>query len=552
MDVCVAVLLTIIMIVTLYPLIYVISCSISSPAAVLRGEVVLLPVRPTLMSYEKVFQEGTLNRGIWNSVVYTAVGTIINLILTTTGAYALSEKNLFGRSFLSKMIMFTMMFSGGLIPTYMVVKDLGLLNTMWSLVLPNAIGVTNFMIMRNTFENSIPLELKEAAYVEGASQTRIFLVMADGKIYAFPHLKLGDNMLTNKIFVNPDWLEAVGLEMPTNFAEFEAMLYAFRDNDCNGNGDATDEIPYIIRYNDYHFLPSLYTFFGLGNRGTAHRYVDWDEEKNALRFIPTSEQFKDLLTVAQKWYADGLIDPETFQNTSSKQIVAKAGAGLVGVHSDFVTNTGSVYQDIFRCIPVMENYYGEKLYTRRSQTIASLGAFVVSAECPYVDELVKWADYFYGEEGMLMYNMGVEGVTFEFDENGKPQWKDEMIHDPNGLTLTQKRVQYMGFQSGCGAWTDDTYQGAETYWTSTELMDDYRKYLPTEIWEAFSPTPEEAEEIDYLWTDIQSYLNESIAGFITGSISLDTWDQYVATIEGMGLARYMEIYDAMYQRYVAN
>lgn len=378
------------------------------------------------------------------------------------------------------------------------------------------------------------------------------LVMADGKIYGFPHLKLGDNMLTNKIFVNPDWLKVVGLEMPTNFAEFEAMLYAFRDNDCNGNGDPTDEIPYIIRYKEDHFLPSLYTFFGLGNRGTAHRYVDWDEEKNALRFIPTSERFKDLLTVAHKWYADGLIDPETFQNTSSKQIVAKAGSGLVGVHSDFVTNTGSVYQDIFRCIPVMENYYGEKLYTRRSNTIASLGAFVVSAECPYVDELVKWADFFYGEEGMLMYNMGVEGVTFEFDENGKPQWKDEMIHDPNGLTLTQKRVQYMGFQSGCGAWTDDTYQGAETYWTSTELMDDYRKYLPTEIWEAFSPTPEEAEEMDYLWTDIQSYLNESIAGFITGSISLDTWDQYVATIESMGLARYMEIYDAMYQRYAAN
>lgn len=99
------------------------------------------------------------------------------------------------------------------------------------------------------------------------------LVMADGKIYGMPHLKLGDNMLTNKIFVNPDWLKAVGLEMPTNFAEFEAMLYAFRDNDCNGNGDPSDEIPFIIRYNDFHFLPILYTFFGLGNRGTAHRYL---------------------------------------------------------------------------------------------------------------------------------------------------------------------------------------------------------------------------------------------------------------------------------------
>lgn len=177
-DVCVAVLLTAIMIVTLYPLIYVVSCSISSPAAVLTGEVVLFPVRPTLMSYQKVLQEGTLNLGIWNSLVYTTVGTLVNLILTTTGAYALSEKNLFGRSFFSKMIMFTMMFSGGLIPTYMVVKNMHMLNTMWALVFPNAVGVTNFMIMRNTFENSIPVELKEAAYVEGASQARIFISIA--------------------------------------------------------------------------------------------------------------------------------------------------------------------------------------------------------------------------------------------------------------------------------------------------------------------------------------------------------------------------------------
>ena len=137
-------------------------------------------------------------------------------------------------------------------------------------------------------------------------------------------------------------------------------------------------------------------------------------------------------------------------------------------------------------------------------------------------ELQKYSGS-YSEEGLLMYNMGIEGVTFEFDENGQPQWKDEMIHDPNGLTLTQKRVQSMGFQGGCGAWTDEAYQGAETYWTATELMDDYRQYLP-----------------------------ESIAGFISGSISLDTWDQYVATLEGMGLEEYMNIYNAMYQRYAAN
>lgn len=173
-DTVVGILLFFIVVCTLYPLLYVLSCSISAPSAVLQGEVYLWPVRPTLMSYEKVFQEGTLNRGLINSILYTVVGTGINLILTTTGAYALSEKKLFGRSFFSKLIMFTMMFSGGLVPTYLVVKDFGMLNTMWSLVIPNAIGVTNFMIMKNTFENSIPVELKEAAYVEGASQTRVF------------------------------------------------------------------------------------------------------------------------------------------------------------------------------------------------------------------------------------------------------------------------------------------------------------------------------------------------------------------------------------------
>lgn len=174
-DVCVGVILTLVVLVTLYPLIYVISCSFSAPSAVLTGKVVLLPVRPTLMSYQKVFREGTLNRGFLNSALYTVVGTAINLFCTTTGAYALSEKTLAGRKIFTRLIMFTMMFSGGLIPTYIVVKNLGLLNSMWSITLPNAVGVTNFMIMKNTFENSIPGELKEAAYVEGCSQIRAFL-----------------------------------------------------------------------------------------------------------------------------------------------------------------------------------------------------------------------------------------------------------------------------------------------------------------------------------------------------------------------------------------
>ncbi len=357
-------------------------------------------------------------------------------------------------------------------------------------------------------------------------------------------------MRTNKLFINPQWLEACNLEMPATFEEFEEALYAFREYDANGNGEA-DEIPFLIRYRDDYFWAVMKSFFGLGNRGTAHAWVDWDYENDALRFIPTTEQFKDLLTIAHKWYADGIFDPELFQDTSSKQIVAKAGVGLAGAHADFVTNTGSTYQEIFRSVPVLENYYGEKTWNRYTATINNLSGMVISAKCPYVEELVKWADYFYSDEGLILYNMGIEGLTFEYDENGKPVWLDKMINDPEGRTLTQMRVQYMYIQAALGIYSDETYQGPETYWTSTELMDDYRQYLPEEVWEAFTPTLEEAEEMDYIWTDIDAYLKQNFAAFISSSRSLDKWDDYVATLEGMGLARYMELYTQQYERYAA-
>jgi putative aldouronate transport system permease protein len=175
MDAAVYTVITIVLLATAYPLLYVISCSVSSPAAVLRGQVYLWPVRPTLMSYTKIFTENTLTLGFVNSVKYTLLGTVINLFCTTTGAYALSNKELRGRKVITKLILFTMLFNAGLIPTYLVVKDLDLINTVWAITLPNAIGVTNFIIMKNTFEVSIPGDIKEAAYMEGASHIQTFI-----------------------------------------------------------------------------------------------------------------------------------------------------------------------------------------------------------------------------------------------------------------------------------------------------------------------------------------------------------------------------------------
>ncbi|MCL2832160.1 MAG: carbohydrate ABC transporter permease [Treponema sp.] len=156
-----------------YPLLYVISASFSSPLAVLQGRMVLWPVEPRITAYLDVFKHQDIMMGYKNSLILVVLGTSVNLVLTFFGAYILSRKDFFGRTFLTMAFAFTMFFSGGMIPTYLVVKSVGLLNTRWALILPGAISMYNMIVMRTFFQNSIPDSLIESAEVDGASQIKI-------------------------------------------------------------------------------------------------------------------------------------------------------------------------------------------------------------------------------------------------------------------------------------------------------------------------------------------------------------------------------------------
>ena len=156
-----------------YPLIFVVSASFSDPEALLAGEVVLFPKGFNVNAYKYIFQDKNIMTGYANTIFYSVVGTIYNMILTIFAAYPLSRKDLKGRDLLTVMITFTMFFGGGLIPTYLNLRDLGLLNNRLVMIIPPAISVTNFIIMRNYFTHSVPNELIEAAYMEGASQFQI-------------------------------------------------------------------------------------------------------------------------------------------------------------------------------------------------------------------------------------------------------------------------------------------------------------------------------------------------------------------------------------------
>ncbi|GAA4877446.1 carbohydrate ABC transporter permease [Paenibacillus vulneris] len=161
--------LSLFLITILYPLIYVVSASISSSEAVISGKVWLWPVHPSLEGYSAVFKHKLIWSGFMNSIYYTVAGTLINVVMTILAAYPLSRKDFYGKNVFMFLFVFTMMFSGGLIPTYMLVKDLGLLNTTWSMLLPGALGVWNMIITRTYFQTTIPDELLEASQLDGCT-----------------------------------------------------------------------------------------------------------------------------------------------------------------------------------------------------------------------------------------------------------------------------------------------------------------------------------------------------------------------------------------------
>jgi multiple sugar transport system permease protein/putative aldouronate transport system permease protein len=155
-------------------MIYIVAASFSEAAAVNAGKVWLFPVNGTFYNYYMVLQYSSVYLGYRNTFFYTGCGTLINVVMTLICAYPLSRKGLFGRGFFTFLFTFTMIFSGGMIPNYILMRNLKLINTVWAMVLPGAIGVTNMIVVRTYFQTSVPGELLEAARLDGCSDAQYF------------------------------------------------------------------------------------------------------------------------------------------------------------------------------------------------------------------------------------------------------------------------------------------------------------------------------------------------------------------------------------------
>ena len=167
--------LAIALLIVLYPLIYIVSASISNPHLVNSGEMWLLPKGVTFEGYRTLLGNSSIWRGYLNTIYYTVLGTSINLLVTLPCAYALSRDDFYGRRAFTNFMLVTMFLSGGLIPSYLLIRSLGMLNTVWALVIPGAVSVYNVVVTRTFFQTTIPREMEEAAIVDGCSDFRLFM-----------------------------------------------------------------------------------------------------------------------------------------------------------------------------------------------------------------------------------------------------------------------------------------------------------------------------------------------------------------------------------------
>ena len=380
------------------------------------------------------------------------------------------------------------------------------------------------------------------------------LTFPDGNIYSFPTIfspEFPSLLLYLKPWIRQDWLDALDMDMPETTEELYTYLKAVKEQDPNGNGKA-DEIPY-----GGQAISGLTSWlrgsFGVGNRGVS--FIDMDPETNEMRFYPISDGYKEMLQYVNKLYSEKLIEQNIF-TIDTEQYIANGSQGLYGstAYNTPVELFGGETAKNYTGIPGIEGPNGDSLFTMVSSPVAGMGGFVITSENKNPIATVKWMDYFYSDEGAKLFFMGLEGETYETMDNGELDYLDKIKNSPEGLTLDQELIKYLTWPGGGypGIVKEEFFKGAESSPSEIEATKKLEPNVIDEVWPRFTYTIEENNKLSALGSDIEKYVNEMRDKFITGDLPFSEWDNYVETINQMGLEEYMNIQKEALKRYESN
>lgn len=400
--------------------------------------------------------------------------------------------------------------------------------------------------LNDVFEKYCPnivAYLKENPEIDRAIKTD------EGHYYCFPFIR-GEQGLQRVLglMVRQDWLDEIGMEVPTTIDEWHTVLTAFKEK-----GVAA---PYTTEYTHSQIInadPFAYAFnttrnFYLGSDGKVH-------------FGAAEPGYKEYLATMAQWYAEGLIDPDLatlkLDQVSAKMTNGDSGASVgfggsrMGTWTSAARATNPDYKLVPCPVPTLEKGataemgYIEPAFTGRASV-------AITTSCKDVERAARLLDYGYSEEGHVYYNFGEEGVSFEW-KDGYPTYTDLVMKSPDGLPPAQAMASYMRGNYNGPFVQDIRY--LEQYYTLQEQKDT----VPT--WDKnngdkhalppITPTAEESKEFSTIMNEINTYRDEMTLKFIFGQESIDNFDKYVENIKSMGLERALEIQNAALERYNA-
>ncbi|MEK3722699.1 ABC transporter substrate-binding protein [Paenibacillus sp. FSL H8-0034] len=371
-----------------------------------------------------------------------------------------------------------------------------------------------------------------------------------GKIYSFPEIYVTKEQLTYYgLGIRQDWLEKLGLQTPTTIDEWYTVLKAFKEKDPNGNGKA-DELPINFNLNQLRSGVADDAIVGAWGIG-----FDFYQEDGKVKYGMLDPKFKDFVATLQKWYKEGLLDPE-YATTDSKLFDAKMTGDRIG--SGVFLAGGGIGKFNQLMQPKNPNYKlaGTPYPTVKKGDVPELGqkinAFTglgdaISKTNKNPIETVKWLDYKYGPEGHMLFNFGIEGVSYKL-ENGYPKYTDDIMKNPQGLPVAQTLAKVYGY----GAKLVDIRYNEQYSWI-TPLQKDAVK-----MWSAptnkkkmppVTPSPEESTKYSSVMNDIRTYTDEMLNKFIMGAEPMDNYDNFVKKLKSLNIDEAIKIQQAALDRY---
>lgn len=374
----------------------------------------------------------------------------------------------------------------------------------------------------------------------------------NGAIYSIPAAADSPSTRINrKIFYNQKWLDKLGLKQPTTSEELYQVLKAFKTQDPNGNG-REDEIP--IAQTPENLYQSFMGMFGLMNRGVHNAHYDVDEKSGAVRHIRTAPEYREMLTYMNRLYQEGLIDQEflTYKDQVAAGYVAQDRLGVY-ISTNLAVLPKEAEQMFVAGEVPWKGPNGDQLWPSIRSHLHSTGAFVISADCKYPEAALRWADYFYSDEGILFYHYGIEGDTYVKNSDGSYSYSERITSQINeSASFDQVVSQYTpyGFGNNPTIMKAPYFSGMELAPIPSEAADNLMPYTPKEVWPFFTYTVEENKVLSDLTGPLNKHVSQTSAEFVTGQRPLDdkNWNEYVNIIQDMGLAKVLEIQEAAYAR----